>query len=104
MGIDLNTLSGDELIALKRDADKALQSLDARNRTEALKSAEAAAREHGYTLKELMGGKSASTKAAGVAKYANPADASQTWSGKGRQPEWFKTAMAAGKNRDDLEL
>jgi DNA-binding protein H-NS len=65
MGIDLNTLSGDELIALKRDADKALHSLDARNRTEALKAAEAAAREHGYTLKELMGGKSASTKAAG---------------------------------------
>jgi DNA-binding protein H-NS len=104
MGIDLNTLSGDELIALKRDADKALHSLDARNRTEALKAAEAAAREHGYTLKELFGRKSASTKAAVVAKYANPADASQTWTGKGRQPEWFKTAMAAGKNRDDLEL
>lgn len=104
MGIDLNTLSVEELVALKRDADKALQSLDARSRTEALKAAEAAAREHGFSLKELLGGKSASTKAAGVAKYANPADASQTWTGKGRQPEWFKAAMAAGKNRDDLAL
>lgn len=104
MGIDLNTLSGDELIALKKEADKALQTLDARNRTEALKAAEAAARAYGYSLKELMGGKAATTKAGGVAKYVNPDDASQTWTGKGRQPEWFKAALAAGKNRDDLEI
>jgi DNA-binding protein H-NS len=104
MVIELGALSGDELIALKRDAEKALRTLDARNRTEALKAAEAAARDHGYTLKELMSGTSARSKVGGVAKYANPEDTRQTWTGKGRQPEWFKAALTAGKNRDDMEV
>ncbi len=104
MAIDLNTLSGDELLALKKEADKALASLESRKRAEALKAAEAAAREHGYALKDLLSGKSAAAKSIGAAKYANPDDASQTWTGKGRQPEWFKAALAAGKSREDLEI
>jgi len=38
------------------------------------------------------------------AKYKNPADESQTWTGKGRQPQWFKDAMAAGKSPEALEI
>lgn len=105
MGIDLNNLSGEELMALKKEADKALASLETRKRADALKAAEAAAREHGYALKDLIGGtKSATGKVTGVAKYANPDDATQTWTGKGRQPEWFKAAIEAGKKREDLEI
>ncbi|WP_411889672.1 H-NS family nucleoid-associated regulatory protein [Yoonia sp. SDW83-1] len=37
-------------------------------------------------------------------KYANPADKIQTWSGKGRQPEWFKAVMVAGKSPEDLAI
>ncbi|NQZ73831.1 MAG: transcriptional regulator, partial [Dinoroseobacter sp.] len=38
MSIDLNALSGAELVALKKEADKALASLEARKRSEALKA------------------------------------------------------------------
>ncbi len=37
-------------------------------------------------------------------KYANPKDPSQTWAGTGRQPLWFKDALAAGKSADDLRV
>jgi len=37
-------------------------------------------------------------------KYKNPTDASQTWTGKGRQPQWFKDAMAAGQSPEALEI
>lgn len=104
MSIDLNALSGAELVALKKEADKALASLETRKRSEALKAVEAAAKEHGFTLKELMGGKPAASKSGGVARYANPSDTSQTWTGKGRQPDWFKAALEAGQSRDDLEI
>lgn len=105
MGIDLDKLSEDELLSLKKEADKALASLETRKRADALKAAEAAAEAHGYKLKDLMGGKVPAAKAMkGVAKFANPADPSQTWTGKGRQPEWFKEALASGISRDDLAL
>ena len=40
----------------------------------------------------------------GVAKYANPADKSQTWTGKGRQPQWYKDAVAAGTDPKTMEI
>ncbi len=35
-------------------------------------------------------------------KFCNPADRSQTWSGRGRRPQWYKDALAAGKTNKDL--
>ena len=35
-------------------------------------------------------------------KYRNPADKSQTWSGRGRQPRWFKAALRKGKTERSL--
>jgi len=35
-------------------------------------------------------------------KYRNPGDATQTWSGRGKQPRWFAEALAGGKSADDL--
>lgn len=41
-------------------------------------------------------------KAAKPAKYANPKNPSQTWSGFGRQPDWVKDYVDAGGKKDDL--
>jgi DNA-binding protein H-NS len=35
-------------------------------------------------------------------KYRNPADTSQTWTGRGRQPLWVAKALAGGKSLDAL--
>ncbi|MFG5381901.1 H-NS family nucleoid-associated regulatory protein [Yoonia sp. R2-816] len=43
-------------------------------------------------------------KKASIPKYANPDDRTQTWTGKGRKPEWFKAAMAAGKTPEQCEI
>jgi DNA-binding protein H-NS len=34
-------------------------------------------------------------------KYRNPKDASQTWSGRGGQPQWIKDHVAAGGSEED---
>jgi DNA-binding protein H-NS len=31
-------------------------------------------------------------------QYRNPQDASQEWTGRGRQPGWVKEFLASGKN------
>ena len=39
-----------------------------------------------------------------AAKYRNPNDASQTWSGRGRQPVWLVALLAEGKKLEDLAV
>ena len=103
MSIDLNSMSKDELLALRGEVDKALKSIDARRKAEALKAAQDAAKEFGFSLAELTeGGKATGRKAA--PKYANPADASQTWSGRGRQPIWFREAVENGAKPEDFSI
>lgn len=36
-------------------------------------------------------------------KYRNPADPTQQWSGRGRQPAWVKAWIASGKNIEEAK-
>jgi DNA-binding protein H-NS len=37
-------------------------------------------------------------------KFRNPADPSQTWSGRGKQPRWISKLLAVGRKLDDLRI
>ncbi|MGY9046810.1 hypothetical protein P775_05470 [Puniceibacterium antarcticum] len=102
MQIDLDTLSKDDLTKLKADVDKALKTIDTRRKAEAKKAAEHAAKEYGFSLDELLGGTVKGSKSA--AKYANPADSSQTWTGRGRKPNWIISALDAGQSLDEMKI
>lgn len=103
MVMDLESLSRDELRNLIADAQKALKSVDARRRAEAKRAAEKAAKEFGFSLDEIIGAPGPKGSK-GSPKYANPADSSQTWTGRGRKPNWVNEALAQGKSLDDLAL
>lgn len=102
MSIDLNILTKDELEKLQSEVGKALTSVETRRRAEALQAARDAAKSFGYSLEELMS--SAPTKSKSPPKYANPNDRSQTWTGRGRKPQWMIDALQAGKSLDDLSI
>jgi DNA-binding protein H-NS len=38
-----------------------------------------------------------------AAKYRNPAEPSQTWTGTGRKPAWLVEALSSGKTLEDFE-
>lgn len=101
MANDLNSMSRAELTKLSRDIEKALATLEKREQKAALDAAERAAQEHGFSLAELTGVSGRKAKATGVKnppKYRNPANKDQTWSGRGRKPDWIKAAETAGKD------
>ncbi|MBO9450925.1 H-NS histone family protein [Tropicibacter sp. R16_0] len=105
MGIDLNSMSRKDLLALQTNVATALKDAEERERREALAAAEKAAAEFGFSLSELSpdakkGGKTG--KAA--AKYRNPANPEQTWSGRGRKPQWIHDALTSGADISDLEI
>jgi DNA-binding protein H-NS len=37
-------------------------------------------------------------------KYRNPADPSETWSGRGKQPRWLTAQLKSGKRLDDFRI
>lgn len=105
MAIDLAGMSRKDLEKLQADVQKALQQVSKTELKEAKKAAEKAAAKFGFTLAEVTGGTGKSgKKAAAAPKYANPDDATQTWSGRGRQPQWFKAAISAGKSPEKMEI
>jgi len=105
--MDLDSLSRDELLKLRGQVEKAIASLADRERRRALDAAERAAAEHGFSLAQLTGVTVARGRAkAGSlpAKYRNPANHDQTWSGRGRRPDWVNAALAEGKALSDLAI
>lgn len=105
--MDLETLSKDELRKLRRDVEKAIASADERNRQRALEAAERAVAEFGFTLAQLTGvpaGRGRGRKAPLPAKYRNPENPAQSWSGRGRRPDWVNAALAEGKALSDLAI
>ncbi len=105
MAIKLDKMSRKELEALRGDVDKAIVDLRKKEKHDALMAAQKAAAEFGFSLEELTSKKASGKAAKGSSaepKYMNPKNPAQTWTGKGRQPNWFKDAIASGKNAADL--
>jgi DNA-binding protein H-NS len=102
--IDLETLSLDDLKKLSRDVERAIASFEDRKRREARKALDRVAREFGLSVEEVVGAQKAGPGRASksAAKYRNPANPSDTWSGRGRQPGWYKEAIAKGKSPDSM--
>jgi DNA-binding protein H-NS len=119
MASDLKAMTIKELTKLKKDVAKALATVEARVKREALRAAEKAAAGFGYTLTELAseskpkakagkkaakGKTKAKPKAKAKPKYRNPENPEQTWSGRGRKPMWFNAAISGGADISDLEI
>ncbi|MBT8417454.1 MAG: H-NS histone family protein [Silicimonas sp.] len=102
--IDLSKLSMDELKQLSKDVEKAKKGFAERRRAEARKALDAVAKDHGMSVDEILGASGKKRKVKPAIKYVNPDNPLQTWSGRGRQPGWYKTAVASGKKPESMEI
>ena len=100
----LDKLSLSELKDLRTKVDRAIAGFEERKRKDALSELEETARKLGYTLSDLTGVKIAKKRKPAAPKYANPADPSQTWTGRGRKPRWVQAALDSGKEMKDMDL
>lgn len=104
MSLDLNEYSLKELKELQSKVAKEIANFETRKKNEALLKLEEKAKELGFSLAELTGTASMRKRSPAVAKYANPDDSLDTWSGRGRKPRWFVAALAAGKSPEELSI
>jgi DNA-binding protein H-NS len=106
---DLSQYNLAELKGLQFDIEKEIKS---RQQDEVRKAREqilAIAQDVGVPVSALIakaGGarKNGGAQQQGQARFRNPADASQTWTGRGRQPKWIAEGLAGGKSLDDFRI
>ncbi len=101
---NLEAMSLKELRQLQKDLAKAVSTYEDRHKAEVRAKLEAIAKKMGYSLADLIGVEVKATRAPAAAKYRHPENAALTWSGRGRKPQWFVEALAAGKSADDLAV
>ena len=103
--MDLSTLSLAQLKKLQDEVAIAIFNYEKRKKAEALAAVEEAARAAGFSLKELLSDERlAKGKTKAAPKYANPADPTQTWTGRGRKPKWVEELLASGKSLEDAAI
>ncbi len=102
--MDIDSLSLSELKALRGKVDRAIATYEERKKKEALAELDDMARKMGYSLAELLALTGKKTRKAVAAKYANPENAAETWTGRGRKPRWVVAALESGKSLEDLEI
>lgn len=83
------------------------QKLLAEKRIETLKEVKSIIALYGFTASELglhrknMG---ATGKSIVAAKYVNPENANETWTGRGKKPHWVERVLAQGRHLEDLRI
>lgn len=122
MSIDVNALSQQELDTLISQAKRRQTALKKRKSPQDVRAkVEAMVAAAGYSLAELYtmpsagrraAKKAAPAKAAGsrkgkklgkvAPKYRNPANAKETWTGRGLKPRWMADLIKKGKKVEDF--
>ncbi|PWF44017.1 H-NS histone family protein [Massilia glaciei] len=101
---DLSKLSLTDLRTLESQVQEALKTHHFLAISKAREQILHIAQSSGLSVADIVATKAPKrAKSAPVAaKYRNPDDASQTWSGRGRQPLWVKALLEAGNSLGEL--
>ena len=104
--IDLSKLSLEQLRALVPAAQQRIEELEEEQRQQAFDKVQAAAAEVGMSPTELLKhfGVGARAKKPAKPKYRNPENHDETWSGRGRKPEWVVAWLEDGKKLAELAM
>ena len=95
MARDLDRMSFKDLQELELKVKKAKASVQDRSRTELREKLEAMAAAGGFKIGDLFGGRGGKGRKV-AAKFANPDDPSETWTGRGRKPRWLSAKLKDG--------
>ena len=102
--MDISKLSLAELRQLQEDIKKQMKKREQDDLSKAREQILAIAQSVGVSVKELVGTGIRAKPGTVAVRYRNPNDASQQWTGRGRQPKWVKEWTDSGKTMDALKV
>jgi len=111
MTVDLSALTIEQLNEVISEAQRLIKTKKKAQLKAARAQIEKVAADFGYTLEELIVGKTVEQEEVPVKtrkpveiRYRNPANDVETWTGRGKQPRWLAAAIAAGKALEDFAV
>lgn len=104
--INVDKMSLKDLHDLDTAIGKAMAAARDRDRSEVKAKVEAIVASHGFAVTELFGSARGGRGKGSVsaAKYANPDNRSQTWTGRGRKPNWLVARLKKGAKVEDFAI
>ena len=102
-GINLQSLTLDDLRDLAASAQKELEKRERDNKLDTIRQMKELARKAGISTQEFAVLFS-SDKPKVAVKFRNPEDPSQTWSGRGKRPRWLQEALEQGKTLEQFRI
>lgn len=102
--MDLSNLSLAELRTMQEDIKKQMKKREQDDLVKAREQILAIAQSVGVSVKDLVGAGIRVKSGTVAVRYRNPDDASQQWTGRGRQPKWVKEWTDSGKSMDLLKV
>lgn len=100
--VNVDKMSLKELIDLEAKVQKAIGLARDRERSEVKHALAALAEKRGFSVNELFGGRGRGKSSA--VKYVNPDNRSETWTGRGRKPNWLVAKLKKGADITDFAI
>ncbi|MGE0025379.1 MAG: H-NS family nucleoid-associated regulatory protein [Hyphomicrobium sp.] len=100
--INYDKLSVKELTDIIARAQKALNAAKERERADLKHKIASLAENAGFSVGELFGGRGRGKSA--TVKYMNPDNRSETWTGRGRKPNWLVAKLSKGAKIGDFAV
>ena len=95
---NVDKMSLKDLLELESKVQKAISAARDRERSEVKQALAQLAEKRGFSVNELFGGKSS------AAKFVNPDNKSETWTGRGRKPNWLVAKLGKGSKITDFAI
>lgn len=99
---NLDDLSPAELQNLIREAQSKLEQKQNSMRKEVIAQIKELAASIGVTVDIIDDKKSKRSSSSVAAKYANPSNPTQVWSGRGLPPKWLQALLDEGRSKEEF--
>lgn len=105
--VNLTKMTLVELLDHQLEVEAAIGAARERERAEVLSQMQELAQSAGFSMNELVGtgkGRGKGKTTVSVAKYANPENRAETWTGRGRKPNWLVARLKKGANIEEFAI
>ena len=103
--VSLEKFTHKELLELQQEVAVAIGRRRNEEMAELKRKMAAMASESGFEVDELLGsGKRGGKRGPVAVKYRNPKDTTQTWTGRGRKPNWVVDALKKGQKIESFAV
>jgi DNA-binding protein H-NS len=102
-GTDINKMSLKQIMELEAQIAVIKAEAVEQAREDVKSKIDAILEDSGFSISDLYSLRK-QRRGTGVAKYVNPENRAQAWTGRGRKPNWLVTSLEAGASLADFEV